>query len=175
MDICFKPYIPTPILRGHMHMGDAHIQINSQYIERDGRPVIPVMGEYHFVRDSRENWPRELAKIKAGGVNIAATYMLWIYHEEIESEFDFSGDRDIRAFILECQRQGLEVMLRIGPCAHGECRNGGFPDWLQHSGIPLRTNDPRYMEKARIWYEQIYAQGEGSVCQGRRSDHRHPV
>jgi len=161
MDIRFKPYTPTSVLRGHMRMGDTHIQVNSQYIERDGTPVIPVMGEYHFVRDSRENWPRELAKMKAGGVNIAATYMLWIYHEEIEGEFDFSGDRDIRAFVTQCQKQGLEVMLRIGPWAHGECRNGGFPDWLQHSGIPLRTNDARYMEKARIWYEQIYAQVKG--------------
>ena len=158
MDIRFKSYQPAPILRDHMRMGDDHIQVNSRYIERDGRPVIPVMGEYHFVRDSRENWPRELAKMKAGGVNIAATYMLWIYHEEIEGQFDFSGDRDIRAFILECQRQGMEVMLRIGPWAHGECRNGGFPDWLQRSGIPLRTNDPRYMEKARIWYEKIFEQ-----------------
>ena len=143
MNIRFKPYAPSKILRGHMRMGDARIQVNSQYITRDGKPIIPVMGEYHFVRDSRENWPRELAKMKAGGVDIAATYMLWIYHEEIEGQFDFSGDRDIRAFILECQRQGLEVMLRIGPWAHGECRNGGFPDWLQHSGIPLRCNDPR--------------------------------
>ena len=115
MDICFKPHTPTPILRGHMRMGDKHIQVNSQYITRDGRPVIPVMGEYHFVRDSRDSWPRELAKMKAGGVGIVATYMMWIYHEEIEGEFDFTGDRDIRAFILECQKQGLEVMLRIGP------------------------------------------------------------
>ncbi len=161
MDIRFKPYTPTPILRGHMRMGDSHIQVNSLYIERDGRPVIPVMGEYHFVRDSRDAWPRELAKIKAGGVSIVATYMLWIYHEEIEGQFDFSGDRDIRAFIIECQRQGLEVMLRIGPWAHGECRNGGFPDWLQHSGIPLRCNDPRYMAKARIWYERVFDQVKG--------------
>lgn len=161
MDIRFHPFTPSPVLRGHMRMGDAHIQINSQYIERDGLPVIPVMGEYHFVRDSRDAWPRELAKMKAGGVNIAATYMLWIYHEEIEGQFDFSGDRDIRAFIMECQKQGLEVMLRIGPWAHGECRNGGFPDWLQHSGIPLRTNDPRYMEKARIWYQQVFDQVKG--------------
>lgn len=161
MDIRFKPYVPTPILRGHMRMGDKHFQINSQYILRDGKPVIPVMGEYHFVRDSKANWRRELAKMKAGGVNIAATYMLWIYHEETEGQFDFSGDRDVRAFVTECAAQGLEVMLRIGPWAHGECRNGGFPDWLQNSGIPLRCNDARYMEKVRIWYEQIYAQVKG--------------
>ena len=166
MIIHFRPYVPAPILSGHLRMGGKSpagetIAVNSRYISRGGRPVIPVMGEYHFSRDSRENWPRELAKMKAGGVSIAATYLFWIYHEEIEGEFDFSGDLDIRAFVLECKKQGLEVMLRIGPWAHGECRNGGFPDWLQASGMPLRTNDPRYMEKARIWYQKIFDQVKG--------------
>ncbi len=166
MTIRFNPHSPSPILSGHMRMGGANpagetIEVSSRYIARGGRPVIPVMGEYHFSRDSRENWPRELAKIKAGGIDIVATYMFWIYHEETEGEFDFSGDLDIRAFVLSCAAQGLEVMLRIGPWAHGECRNGGFPDWLQHSGIPLRCNDPRYMEKARIWYARVYEQVKG--------------
>ena len=170
MIISFKPYTPSPILSGHLRMGGASpagetIFVNSRYIERNGQPVIPVMGEYHFSRDSRENWPRELAKMKAGGVEIAATYLFWIYHEEIEGEFDFTGDLDVRAFVRECAAQGLEVMLRIGPWAHGECRNGGFPDWLQHSGIPLRTNDPRYMCKARIFYEKIYEQVKGLFWQ----------
>ena len=166
MSIQFKHYHPTPILSGHLRMGGTNpqgekISVNSRYISRNGKPVIPVMGEYHFCRDSRENWSEELAKIKAGGVDIVATYMLWIYHEEIEGEFDFSGDLDIRAFVEACAAQELEVMLRIGPWAHGECRNGGFPDWLLKSGIPLRCNDPRYMEKARIWYEKIYEQVNG--------------
>ena len=161
MNIRFSPYVPAPVLEGHMHMGGGSYAINSQYISRDGRPVIPVMGEYHFSRDSRENWPCELAKMKAGGVAVVATYVLWIYHEETEGRFDFTGDLDLRAFVRECAAQGLEVMLRIGPWAHGECRNGGFPDWLVLSSIPLRTNDARYMDKARTWYEQIYAQVKG--------------
>ena len=166
MTIRFSDYRSSPILSGHLRMGGTNpagesISVNSRYIMRGGKPVIPVMGEYHFSRDSRESWAHELAKMKAGGVSIAATYMLWIYHEETEGEFDFTGDRDLRAFVLECAAQGLEVMLRIGPWAHGECRNGGFPDWLQHSGIPLRSNDPRYMEKARIWYKKIFEQVEG--------------
>lgn len=37
------------------------------------------------------------------------------------------------------------VVLRIGPWAHGECRHGGFPDWLLDKGLKLRTNDPAYM------------------------------
>ena len=163
MDIRFTPYRPTPILRGHLRMGASRpgggeITVNSRYIVRDGKPVLPVMGEYHFSRDSRANWPRELAKIKAGGVQIVGTYLFWIYHEETEGTFDFAGDLDIRAFVKACAEQGLEVVIRIGPWAHGECRNGGFPDWLVQSGIPLRTNDPRYMDKARIWYEQIFKQ-----------------
>ncbi len=166
MDIRFKSYQPAPILSGHLRMGGANpagetITANSRCILRGGKPVIPVMGEYHFSRDHRENWPHELAKMKAGGVGIIATYMFWIYHEETEGAFDFSGDLDIRAFIMECAAQGLEVMLRIGPWAHGECRNGGFPDWLVSSGLPLRCNDPGYMRKARIWYTKVFEQVKG--------------
>lgn len=166
MDIQFMPYQPSRVLSGHIRMGGKNpageeIEVNSLYLTKNGKPFIPVMGEYHFSRDSRDNWPKELAKMKAGGVGIVAMYVLWIYHEETEGIFDFSGDMDIRAFICECAKQGLDVMLRIGPWAHGECRNGGFPDWLQNSGIPLRTNDPCYMAKARIWYERVYEQVKG--------------
>ena len=170
MDVRFAPYIPSPTMEGHLRMGGKNpagetLSTDSRCILRGGKPVIPVMGEYHFSRDSRENWPRELAKMKAGGVTVAATYLFWIYHEEVEGEFDFCGDRDVRAFIRECAAQGLEVVIRIGPWAHGECRNGGFPDWLMQSGLPLRTNDARYMEKARIWYTKIFEQVQGLFYQ----------
>lgn len=166
MDIRFAPYKPTEILRGHIRLGGENdrgerIELNSRYITRAGAPVIPVMGEYHFSRANRADWRRELAKIKAGGVNIIATYTFWLYHEEEQGKLDFSGDLDVRAFLQECAAQGLDVMLRIGPWAHGECRNGGFPDWLQNSGLPLRTNDPAYMALAREWFEHIYKQVQG--------------
>lgn len=166
MQLRFGEYRPSEILRGHLRMGGCgsngeRIDVNSLYIERGGKPWIGVMGEYHFVRDSRESWRCELAKMKAGGVTIVATYMFWIYHEELEGQFDFSGSRDVRTFVMEAQAQGMDVLLRIGPWAHGECRNGGFPDWLMQKGIPLRTNDPRYMALVRAWYEQIFRQVEG--------------
>ena len=64
MDIRFSSYQPTPILSGHLRMGGANpagesIDVNSRCILRGGSPVIPVMGEYHFSRDSRKNWPQE--------------------------------------------------------------------------------------------------------------------
>ncbi len=162
----FKEYKKTPILRNHLNMGGKNnqgetIEVTSLYFERGGKPYLGVMGEYHFSRDKRENWYKELCKMKAGGVGIVATYLFWIYHEEIEGEFNFSGDCDIRKFIEDAKRAGLDVVIRIGPWAHGECRNGGFPDWLLKKPFKLRDNNPGYMEKARIWYEKIYHEVKG--------------
>lgn len=162
----FEPYDKSEIIRGHLNLGGANpagerIDVTNIYLERGGKPWIGVMGEYHFNRDNRENWYKELCKMKAGGISIAATYMFWIYHEEIEGEFDFSGDLDIAKFVDDAAKAGLDLILRIGPWAHGECRNGGFPDWLVKKPYKLRDNNKEYMEKARIWYEKIYEQVKG--------------
>lgn len=162
----FKSYNETKLLRNHLNMGGENpsgerIDVTSRYFTRDGKPWIGVMGEYHFVRDNRKNWYRELCKMKAGGVTVVATYLFWLYHEETEGTFDFSGDRDIRSFIKAAEKAGLEVIIRIGPWAHGECRNGGYPDWLLKKPFALRDNNPEYMEKSKIWYAKIFEQVEG--------------
>ena len=166
MSIRFQEHHAMPVLRGHLRMGDTSpdgetMEVTSQAIERNGKKWIPVMGEYHFSRDARENWGRELAKMRAGGVRVVATYLFWIYHEEVEGQFDFSGDLDVRTFLETCRAEGMEAVIRIGPWAHGECRNGGFPDWLIRKGIRLRDSNADYMRYARRWYEQIYAQVKG--------------
>ncbi|MBQ7371370.1 MAG: beta-galactosidase [Blautia sp.] len=163
----FAKYKKSEILRNHLNLGGENadgerIGVTSLYFEKNGRPWIGVMGEYHFSRDSRENWYRELRKMKAGGVTIVSTYVFWNYHEEMEGVFDFEGDRDLRAFLAECRQAGLQVFLRIGPWAHGECRNGGFPDWLLQKAFPLREDHPEYLAKVRTYYERIYQEAEGS-------------
>nr|MCR5108806.1 beta-galactosidase [Lachnospiraceae bacterium] len=162
----FKEYKRSDIKRGHLNLGEkredgALLDINSLYIERNGKPYIGIMGEYHFVRDNKDNWERELSKIKAGGVGIIATYVFWIYHEETEGKYDFSGDRDLREFIKLCKKTGLEVILRIGPWGHGECRNGGFPDWLVKKPFKKRTDDPDYLLEVKKWYKRIYKEVQG--------------
>ena len=146
---------------GGVNIKGERIDVTSLYFTRGDKPWIGVMGEYHFVRDNCGNWYRELCKMKAGGITVVAAYLFWIYHEEVEGEFDFTDDRDIRKFIKDAQRAGLDVMIRIGPWAHGECRNGGFPDWILKKTFKLRDNNPGYMEKVRIWYEKIYEQVNG--------------
>ncbi|MDP3951954.1 beta-galactosidase [Microbacterium sp.] len=146
-------------------MGDrsfpGSIRLTTRYVERDGRPWFPIMAEYHFSRDLPESWETELRKIKSGGVNIVATYLLWILHEEVRGQVRWDGARDLRRFIETAHRVGLKVVIRIGPWAHGETRNGGFPDWLQELPIAHRTNDPAYLALAGEWYRAIAEQVSG--------------
>ncbi|MBR6405151.1 MAG: beta-galactosidase [Lachnospiraceae bacterium] len=131
-------------------------------LKLNGRRILPVMGEFHFSRFEPEFWREELLKMKAGGIDIAATYLFWIHHEERKGEWDFSGCRDIRRFVLTCGECGMMLWLRIGPWVHGECRNGGFPDWLEHdNSFEKRVNDPEYLELVKTWYGKIYRQVQG--------------
>jgi beta-galactosidase GanA len=95
-------------------------------------------------------------------VQVVATYVFWIHHEEEKGIWRTDGDLDLRRFLLTCQQVGLEVLLRIGPWAHGECRNGGFPDWLQHdASIELRTDDSKYLALVEKFYANIFASAKG--------------
>lgn len=166
MRYCFEEIEKTKVIRNHLHMGGSSptgekIGVTSLFLERNGRPWIPIMGEFHFCRYDRKQWQQELCKMKAGGITLVATYLFMIYHQETEGKFDFTGNNDIRAFVQECREAGLEVLLRIGPWVHGECRNGGFPDWLVHKPFPLRENHPEYLAVVRSWYQAIAEQVKG--------------
>jgi hypothetical protein len=136
------------------------LAINSRHLVLDGRPWFPVMGEFHYSRYPEQEWEDEILKMKAGGVQVIATYIFWLHHEEIEGRFDWSGRRDLRRFVTLCGRHGLRVWARIGPWSHGEARNGGLPDWLLAQG-PTRVNDPGYLEHVRTFYGEIGHQLRG--------------
>jgi Beta-galactosidase len=107
-----------------------------------GRRVCPVMGEVHYSRIPANEWRQEVQKMKAGGVTIIACYVFWNHIEEMENQFDWSGQRNLRTFLTICKEESMPVVLRMGPFCHGEVRNGGFPDWVVKSGCRLRSEDP---------------------------------
>ena len=159
---------PPPAETGFLRLGTnvsptGHsIGATSRYLTRDGQPWLAVMGEFHFSRYPREQWEDEILKMKAGGVEIVAAYIIWIHHEEIEGRFDWTGRRDLRAFVELCAKHGMYVYPRIGPWSHAEVRNGGFPDWLVRKvGPGLRSNDSSYIAYATRYYDQIGRQLRG--------------
>src|SRR5699024_3808960 len=115
----------------------------------------------HYSRYPEQDWLQEIYKMKSAGLDIIASYVIWIHHEEIESEWEFDGRNNLRRFIENCQQAGVYFFLRIGPWIHGEVRNGGIPDWLQKKDIKLRSNDPTYLKFVKKYFEQVFLQCEG--------------
>ena len=129
----------------------------------DGKPWMGAMGEFHFTRVPESEWRNELLKMKAGGIDIVASYVFWIHHEEIEGKFDWTGNKDLAKFVSIAGGLGLKVFIRCGPWAHGECRNGGFPDWMLHKGLKLRSEDPAYLAEVTKLYQEIAKQLNGQL------------
>ena len=140
---------------------DGHLlSANTRYLLRDGKPWFPVMGEFHFSRYPETGWEKEILKMKAGGIQVISTYVFWIHHEEIEGQFDWTGQRDVRRFIELCAKHGMVVWLRVGPWDHGEVRSGGLPDWLIQK-TATRESNPIYLDHVRLFYGEIAKQLKG--------------
>jgi beta-galactosidase len=136
------------------------IGANSQYLTRNGTPWMPVMGEFHYSRTPAAEWETELRKMKAAGIDIVATYIMWNHHEANEGVFDWTAKRDLRRFVQLAAKAGLDVVVRIGPWVHAEVRYGGVPDWVVDA-MPTRGNDPQYMAYVERLYGQIGRQLKG--------------
>ncbi|WP_337059903.1 beta-galactosidase [Kineococcus sp. G2] len=131
------------------------LALTNRWLERDGRPFVPVSGEVHYSRLPRERWGERLRAVRAGGVTVVSTYVIWLHHEPERGRASFAGNLDLAAFVDECEATGLDVVLRIGPWVHGETRNGGFPDWVRSADVAHRTDDPGYLDLVREWFGRI--------------------
>jgi hypothetical protein len=163
IDASRAPGTPEPLwfATGGRSAGGETLGANSRYLLRDGKPWFPVMGEFQFSRYPESEWEDEILKMKAGGVQIISTYVFWIHVEEVEGQFDWTGQRSLRQFVELCRKHGMYVWVRIGPWDHGEARNGGFPDWLISNGQPTRQIDPVYIHDVSQLYDQIGEQLRG--------------
>jgi hypothetical protein len=147
-------------LGGSNPAGDK-IAFNNYYMEVDGKPFIPIMGEIHFSRLPHQYWEEQILKMKAGGINVIATYVFWNMHEAKEGVFEWSGNLDLRKFLELCRKHNLYALVRIGPFCHGEIRNGGLPDWLYGRPFEVRSNDEGYLFYAKRLYHNIAEQMKG--------------
>ena len=134
-------------------------EVSNRYLTRDGKPFVYRMGEMHFSRVPKKDWEKELIKMRDGGIEIVASYLFWIHHEEEEGVYRFDDNCDLRAFLMTCKKVGLPFFLRLGPWAHGEARNGGLPDWvLQKCGGKehTRTNEEPYLSFVRRYFTRVF-------------------
>ena len=122
----------------------------------DGRPFQIISGEMHYARIPRAYWRDRLRKARAMGLNTISTYVFWNLHEPTPGEYDFSGRRDIAAFIRLAGEEGLHVILRPGPYVCAEWELGGYPAWLlADSAMVLRSTYPGFTRPAERWLDRL--------------------
>lgn len=94
------------------------ININSLYFRFDDKIVLPAMAEFHYSRFSPEHWEESILKLKAANISIISSYIIWIHHEEIKGEWDFTGCRNLRLFLELCQKHDMMFFsgLSMGTC-----------------------------------------------------------
>lgn len=154
------------IVRGHLDLGGTNpngdsINVNSYYITYNGKPFFPVIGEFHYSRYPAQYWEESIRKMKAGGINVIATYVFWNIHERTEGVFDWSGNLNLRHFAELCEKNNVFLIVRMGPFCHGEIRNGGIPDWLYGRTFEIRSNDEQYFAYVDRLYGEIARQCDG--------------
>lgn len=122
----------------------------------NGKPFQIISGSIHYFRVVPEYWEHRLMKLKAMGCNTVETYIPWNFHEPRKGEFDFSGMRDVEAFIRLAQKAGLYVILRPSPYICAEWEFGGLPAWLLKDGaIKLRCCEGLYLKHALEYYDEL--------------------
>jgi beta-galactosidase len=153
--------IVTPLKLGGKNLQGDSISVNNDFISINQRPFFPIMGEFHFSRYPNQYWEESILKMKAGGINVIATYVFWILHEPKENQFDWEADRNLKAFAALCAKHNMYLIVRVGPYGHGEIRNGAIPDWLYGRPINIRTDDPSYLSIIKRYFGEISAQLNG--------------
>lgn len=146
------------------------IVVNSRKVERsfvisyddncfmkDNQPFRYISGGMHYFRIPSIYWRDRLSKAKALGINTIQTYIPWNIHEIIEGEYDFSGEKDLLAFINIAEELNLLVILRPGPYIDAEWEFGGLPWWLaKYPAIEMRTLDSDFTYYVERFFGKLF-------------------
>jgi len=123
----------------------------------NGKPYVIRAGELHFPRIPREYWDQRIKLCKAMGMNTICIYLFWNYHEQEQDVFDFSGQKDVAAFVKLVQANGMYCIVRPGPYACAEWDMGGLPWWLlKKKDIQVRTTkDAFFMQRTAKYLKEV--------------------
>lgn len=134
------------------------------YINFDGKGFIVkgkrtfiVAGDFHYPRTPRALWRDRLLRIKRAGYNTVQTYAFWNFHEPREGEFDFSGDKDLNAFLKTVQSLNMYAIVRAGPYINAEWDTGGLPVWLRFKpGLLPMTDNPQFYAAVTPYWNKLF-------------------
>ncbi len=95
---------------------------------RIGDKTTPLYGgAVHYWRLDRDKWDGILESVKAMGFTMVSIYIPWEIHEIERGKFDFTGNKDIDAFLTLIESKGLNIVARPGPQINSELTWFGYP------------------------------------------------
>ena len=122
----------------------------------NGKPFVIKAAELHYPRIPRAYWEHRIRMCKALGMNTICLYVFWNIHEQEEGKYNFTDNNDVAAFCRLAQKHGLYVIVRPGPYVCAEWEMGGLPWWLlKKKDIRLRERDPYFMERVKVFEQQV--------------------
>ena len=133
----------------------ASVTYDERSFRINGERIWLTSGSIDYFRVPADCWRDRLLKAKGAGLNCVATRVAWNFHEPSEGQWDFSGDKDVVAFVRMAKELGLYVILRPGPYIGADWDFGGLPGWLAgKSAMAYRTNNAAYTH----YYDKYFGQ-----------------
>ena len=133
------------------------------YINFDGRGFLVrgkrtfiVAGELQYPRTPRALWRDRLLRIKRAGYNTVQIYAFWNYHEPTEGKFEFTGEKDLNAYLQLVHSLGLYAIVRMGPYVNAEWDTGGLPVWLRfHPGLRPMSDNAQFYKAVTPYFNHL--------------------
>jgi beta-galactosidase len=104
------------------------VRVGKEGLVIDGRPFPLWSGAVHYWRLDRGVWETVLHRVLDMGFRCVETYIPWGVHENPDGTFDFTGRKDVGAFLDLAARPGLKAIVRPGPHINAEITGFGYPD-----------------------------------------------
>ena len=122
----------------------------------DGEEQVVLCASLFYFRIPRELWASRLQQVRASGYRAIDVYVPWNFHELAPGEWDFSGRRDVAAFLDLAHEAGLVVIARPGPYICSEWDGGALPAWLTlDPELRIRQDEPRFLAQVAAWFDQV--------------------
>jgi len=112
----------------------------------DGRELAFFAAELHYWRVPSSSWADCLAALRTLGFELVSTYVPWSVHET-DGRLDWTGARDLPAFLAEVERAGMLAVLKPGPHINAELTYFGYPERI----VRDRAMQARSARETPVW------------------------
>ncbi|REE66981.1 beta-galactosidase [Paenibacillus taihuensis] len=132
------------------------LQLSASTLRIGGNAEIILCASLFYFRNPRAHWRERMEQLKAYGYNAIDVYFPWNFHESGEGIWDFSGEKDVEAFLQLAAEVGLWVVARPGPYICSEWDGGALPGYLfAKPGIVIRSTEAAYLKSVENWFDRI--------------------